>query len=97
MAARLPVVYCESPESAVAELVRHGIEGIATPADPEALAAGIAPLLADPATQTRLAEAARARASQFDWGEIARQIELVCERLLANTTNRSLDSGGRLP
>lgn len=90
MAAGLPVVYCESPESAVAELVRHGIEGIATPAYPEALVAGIAPLLADPAAHARLAEAARARASQYDWGEIARQIEEVCERLLAGRPQRKV-------
>jgi glycosyltransferase involved in cell wall biosynthesis len=96
MAAGLPVVYCESPESAVAELVRHGIEGIATPPDPEALAAGIATLLADPGAHARLAEAAHTRAAQYDWGEIARQIEEVCERLLASGPGRLQSPGDRL-
>ncbi len=83
MAAGLPVVYCESSESAVPELVHSGVEGIEVPADPEALAGEIAALLADPARHARLAEAARTRAAEYDYAEIARRIERLCESLLA--------------
>jgi glycosyltransferase involved in cell wall biosynthesis len=88
MAAGLPVLYCESSESAVPELVRSGVEGIEVPADPEALANEIAALLADPARHARLAEAARERAAEYDYGEIARRIERLCEDLLARRRAR---------
>jgi len=85
MAAGLPVVYCESPESAVPELVRHGVEGICTPADPAALAAALDRLLTDQEEWRRLQRNAIERASGYDWDEIARQIEAVCERLTGTT------------
>jgi glycosyltransferase involved in cell wall biosynthesis len=77
MAAGLPVVYCESPESAVAELVRDGREGICSPADPAALAEVLRRLLADDAERGRLRDAALARAAEFDWDEIARRMEEI--------------------
>ncbi len=83
MAAGLPVVHCESSESAVAELVRDGIDGIAAPADAEGLAAALAALLADEPRRARLAAAARARAAEYDYGHIAAQFERVCSRLTA--------------
>jgi glycosyltransferase involved in cell wall biosynthesis len=82
MAAGLPVVYCESTESAVGELVRDGREGIQSPADPEALAAILARLLDDDEERQRLANAARARAAEFDWDEIARRIEEIGAELI---------------
>jgi glycosyltransferase involved in cell wall biosynthesis len=82
MAAGLPVVYCESPESAVPELVRDGVEGICTRPEPEALAAALARLLDDPAAWTRLQGNALARARGYDWDAIARQIEGACLALL---------------
>jgi glycosyltransferase involved in cell wall biosynthesis len=75
MAAGLPVVYCESPESAVPELVRDGIEGICTAPDPAALARTLDHLLTDGPEWTRLRANALARAAGYDWDEIARQIE----------------------
>ena len=87
MAAGLPVVYCQSSESAVDELVRDGIEGAATAADPADLAAILARLLADTpdaaAEHRRLAANARARAALYDWDAIGRRIEEICLRLLA--------------
>ncbi len=77
MAAGLPVVYCESTESAVAELVRDGREGICSPADSAALGERLVALLADGALRARLAEGAVARAAEFDWGEIARRMETI--------------------
>jgi glycosyltransferase involved in cell wall biosynthesis len=85
MAAGLPVVYCSSPESAVGELVRDGVEGIVVAADPGALAAALAKLLAPAgeAEHRRLAGNAMARAARYDWDEIAQRIEEICLDLIA--------------
>jgi glycosyltransferase involved in cell wall biosynthesis len=87
MAAGLPVVYCQSSESAVDELVRDGIEGAAAAADPDDLAAILARLLADTPAATaehrRLAANARTRAALYDWDAIGQRIEEICLRLLA--------------
>ena len=73
MAAGLPVVYCESPESAVPELVRDGVEGICTPPDPAPLAAALDRLLTDDDEWRRLQRNALERAAGYDWDEVARQ------------------------
>jgi glycosyltransferase involved in cell wall biosynthesis len=83
MAAGLPVVHCESSESAVAELVRDGVEGVAAPSDPTALAAVLSTLLTDEPRRARLAAAARTRAAEYDYDAIAAQFERVCRSLLA--------------
>ncbi len=75
MAAGLPVVYCESPDSATGELVRDRREGLATPADPAALAQALDRLLADPAERDRLGAGARERAAEFDWAPRAARLE----------------------
>jgi len=77
MAAGLPVVYCESSESAVPELVRDGVEGICTAPDPAALASVLDRLLTDDVEWSRLRANALARSAGYDWDEIARQIEAV--------------------
>ena len=82
MAAGLPVVYCESSESAVPELVRHGVEGLCCKPEPEALAAALERLLADREEWTRLHRNALERAAGYDWDEIARRIEATCWRLM---------------
>ncbi|HEY0781520.1 MAG TPA: glycosyltransferase family 4 protein [Thermoanaerobaculia bacterium] len=84
MAAGLPVVYSLSPESAVGELVRDGVEGIAVqPSDPARLAAVLARLLAEPEEERRLARQAVARAAAYDWSEIAAGVEAICQDLIA--------------
>jgi glycosyltransferase involved in cell wall biosynthesis len=86
MAAGLPVVYCGSPESAVGELVRDGVEGVAVAADPGALAAALASLLAPlplTAERKRLGRNAEARAAAYDWEAIAARIETICSDLAA--------------
>ncbi|MEO8503937.1 MAG: glycosyltransferase family 4 protein [Acidobacteriota bacterium] len=83
MAAGLPVVYCQSPESAVPELVRDGIEGIEAAATPEGLAAAIAGLLDDETARTRFRQRALDRASQYDWELVAEQFEQACLALLS--------------
>ena len=82
MAAGLPVVYCDVPTSAVSSLVRDGVEGVGVPPDAEALAGAIARLLADDGERQRLAAAARRRAEEHDWAELARRLESVLEGVL---------------
>ena len=79
----VPVVFCQSRESAVSELVRDGVDGAASPADPDALAAVLAALLADPGRRARLADAARARAAAFTWEALAARFEAWALALLA--------------
>jgi glycosyltransferase involved in cell wall biosynthesis len=85
MAAGLPVVYCGSPESAVGELVRDGVEGVAVAAGPGALAAALAALLAPAgeAERRRLGRNAEARAAGYDWEAIAARVETICTDLVA--------------
>jgi glycosyltransferase involved in cell wall biosynthesis len=83
MAAGAPVVFCQSRESAVPELVRDGIDGAAAPADPDALAAVLGGLLADPARRAQLSAAARARAATFTWEALAARFEAWTLALLA--------------
>jgi glycosyltransferase involved in cell wall biosynthesis len=75
MAAGLPVVYCAAERSAVGEVVRDGVEGVMSSADPAALAAVLGRLLADPAERARLAEGARRRAAEHDWAAVAARVE----------------------
>jgi glycosyltransferase involved in cell wall biosynthesis len=82
MAAGLPVVYCESPESAVPELVRAGVEGICTAPEPAPLAAALDRLLTDETEWSRLRRNALERAAGYDWDEVARRIEETCARLV---------------
>ena len=82
MAAGLPVVYCDVPTSAVSSLVRDGVEGVGVPPDPAAFAEAIARLLADDGERERLAAAARRRAEEHDWAELARRLEGVLEAVV---------------
>jgi len=83
MAAGLPVVYCESPESALDELVVPGVNGLRTPPEPDALAAALARLLDDEEERGRLAAGARQQAARFDWGAIAAEVERLFREALA--------------
>ena len=82
MAAGLPVVYCESSESALGELVEPGVHGACTMPDPAALAVALERLLADPAEAGRLAENARRHAARYDWSSVATDMEKVFLSLL---------------
>src|SRR5262249_56915061 len=62
MAAGLPVVYCRSAESAVGELVRDGVEGIASDPSAAALAAALRTLLLDAGRRAAAVTAAPTRA-----------------------------------
>ncbi|HWM92991.1 MAG TPA: glycosyltransferase family 4 protein [Thermoanaerobaculia bacterium] len=77
MAAGLPVVYCESSESALSELVEDGVHGLRTAPDPDALAAGLDRLLKNEGERRWLADNARRHAEGFDWGAVAVATEAV--------------------
>lgn len=83
MAAGLPVVYCESSESALGELVEPGVHGACTQPQPDALAMALERLLADPGEVRRLADEARRHAARFDWSVVATDMEKVFLSLLA--------------
>jgi glycosyltransferase involved in cell wall biosynthesis len=93
MAAGLPVVYCESPESAVPELVRDGVEGVCTAPEPAALAAALDRLLTDEAEWSRLRRNALERAAGYDWDEVARRIEETCARLVTTRPSPTAPRG----
>lgn len=82
MAAGLPVVYCESSESALSELVEDGVQGVRTAPDPGSLAAVLDRLLTDEGERRRLAGNARSHAVGFDWGAVAAVTEAVFRRAL---------------
>jgi glycosyltransferase involved in cell wall biosynthesis len=82
MAAGLPVVYCESSESALSELVEDGVQGIRTAPDPGSLAAALDRLMTDEGERRRLADNARRHADEFDWGAIAAVTEAVFRKAL---------------
>jgi glycosyltransferase involved in cell wall biosynthesis len=84
MAAGLPVVYCESSESALGELVEPGVHGLRTAPEPDALASALAALLADEAEVERLAVNARRQADRFDWPAVAAATETVLYETLAD-------------
>ena len=85
MAAGLPVVYCEAPESALNELVLDGEQGVRTMATPEALAEALARLLTDESERRRLAEGAARRAESYGWDAVAARVAAVFERLVGGT------------
>jgi glycosyltransferase involved in cell wall biosynthesis len=77
MACGLPVVHCASPESAVGELVRDGVEGLCVEPEPAALAEALGRLLGDAEHRRRLAASALTRAGGYDWDAIAVRLEAV--------------------
>lgn len=89
MAAGLPVV--ATAVGGMPELVEHGRTGwLVPPADPQALAARLAPLLGDARQQEEMGAAARRRAGEFSAERMCAAIERLYERLLitASTPKR---------
>ena len=81
MAAGVPVVYCESPESAVGELVRDGREGVRCAPEPAALARALA--AAEGPQWARMSAASTERADGYDWSAITPKFEDLCRGLIA--------------
>ncbi|MDH3254089.1 MAG: glycosyltransferase family 4 protein, partial [Acidobacteriota bacterium] len=83
MAAGLPVVCCDSAESAVPELVRNEQEGLVCQATPASLASALERLLSCPSLAARLEHNARRRASEYDWDHIGERVESLSYQWLA--------------
>jgi glycosyltransferase involved in cell wall biosynthesis len=82
MAAGLPVV--ATRVGGIAELVRPGVSGELVPTgDPEAMAAALCSVLADPAAARRMGEAGRAAAEQERMSACVERYYDLYERLLA--------------
>jgi alpha-maltose-1-phosphate synthase len=80
MASGLPVITTENAGS----MVRDGIDGHLVPLrDPDAIAARIAELHADPARRHGMAASARRRAEQFTWGHYRERLGTVLDALVA--------------
>lgn len=88
MAAGLPVIYCESSESALSELVEDEVHGLRTAPDPVPLAEALYRLLTDEPERQRLAESALAHARTFDWAGVAAGMERVFQDAVALATPR---------
>ncbi|WP_373478462.1 glycosyltransferase family 4 protein [Geminocystis sp.] len=74
----IPVIYCHSQESAVKEIVRDGIEGIAVNPDENDLSQAIAQLLYNESEYQKLSNNGKIRAKSFDWQEITNKLEKIC-------------------
>ena len=85
MALGKPVVYCTSPESAVGELVRDGVEGVAVASEPAALARTLDALIgpAGVIERGRLGAQGRLRAERYDYEEIGAEAEALGADLIA--------------
>jgi glycosyltransferase involved in cell wall biosynthesis len=65
------------------DIVEHGVTGLRVPpGDPDALAAALDGLLADPAARQRMGAAGRVRARRFEVSEVAPQVLAVFEDAL---------------
>lgn len=81
MAAGVPVVATDIP--GFREVVREGRDGLLVPpGDPEALAAALHRVLADPVLAERLASSGRERAAIYAWDAVVPRIEAVYARVL---------------
>lgn len=74
MAIGTPVIYCDSPESAVGEIVRHDLEGICVSPNSQDLAIAMKDLLSNAQKWSKLSENARIRSQTFDWNHISHQL-----------------------
>ncbi len=81
MALGLPCVAARCP-TGPEEIITDGVDGLLVPMeDPDALAAAIGRLLADPALQARLGEAAARRARDFDLPVVVQRFEALFEEV----------------
>jgi glycosyltransferase involved in cell wall biosynthesis len=70
VAAGLPVIVSDASPGPL-EMVEPGVHGLVVPSDNvDALAAGLARLMADPALRQQLGEAGRARLQSLEWPQV---------------------------
>lgn len=73
----VPVVYCHSEDSALPELVRDGVEGLAVEARAEPLAAALERLLADEPLRAALGASGARRAGDYSWAKVGGEMEAL--------------------
>jgi len=73
MAAGAPVVTC-TDSGGPAELVAHGVEGLVTEPDPQALGSALGALIAKPARARAMGAAGRRRAARVRWPAVIRTL-----------------------
>lgn len=74
MAIGTPVIYCDSSESAVSEIVRHELEGICVSPHSEELAIAMKDLLNNEQKWSKLSENGRIRSQIYDWNHITNEL-----------------------
>ena len=74
MAMGTPVIYCDSPESAVGEIVRHELEGICVSPHSQQLAITMKDLLNNEPKWSKLSKNARIRSQIYDWNHITHKL-----------------------
>lgn len=82
MAAGIPVVASDIP--GFRTVLDDGVQGLLVrPRHPQALASAIIDLLCDPERRTQMGQAGRAKAANYDWSRVARQVLDFYERVVA--------------
>jgi glycosyltransferase involved in cell wall biosynthesis len=87
MALGVPVVFADSIDSAVVELVRDGVDGLRVSAEPAALTAALARLLSDGGLRAALGRSAARRAEEYDLERLGGRMEAF----LRAAADRKLD------
>ncbi len=83
-----PVV--SGPFAGADEVVRHGVDGLVTAAEPDAVAAAVAGLLDDPRRRRAMGRAGSARAVRtLSWNHVARQLD-AAYHTIANSRIRDV-------
>jgi glycosyltransferase involved in cell wall biosynthesis len=67
----------------IPELVREGVDGFLTSADPAEIAARLTELLGDRSLGERMGRSAHERAATFTWERVVRETEDVYRQVLA--------------
>jgi glycosyltransferase involved in cell wall biosynthesis len=77
MACATPVVYCDSPDSALSEIIPGGRCGLMAQATPDSIANAIRRLLEDTCLWRQMSSNATTDVKTYAWGTIAEQTEKV--------------------
>lgn len=89
----VPVVFCRSGESALPELVRDGVEGVAVEGSEGPLAEALERLLADEPRRASLGAGAALRAGDYSWTKIGGEMEALLLAVAGNGRLRGAVEG----
>ncbi len=82
MASGVPVVASDIP--GFRTVLDHGVQGVLVePRQPQALAKGIIDMLSAPERRAQMGQAGQAKAAEYDWPRVARQVVAFYEQVLA--------------